>query len=270
MAYRDDQRCHICGAETRVICPRCENAVCAEHTLAGRVEGGSAGARAEAERLARRLGGTDACTACVERELEASQGPFVPILRSSDPIETQMVVEALLEEGFDARSIGTQNAALLGAGQGIFEQRVEVPEPQAEAARELASSLLVEEADEEADEDGGADATPGRQPLRRRGVAAGLAFIFPGASHYYARHPWTGLVLTLTFFAGFFLLAQGAERAAIVLIGGVPLLDLITGQLAVGAYNRGSPRSVAVQLVQGAAMAAVLVLVALLFFNFSS
>ena len=272
MPYRDEQRCHICGAPTRVTCPSCENAVCAEHTLAGRVEGGSARARAEAERLARRVGGTDACTMCVERELEASQGPFVEILRSGDPIQTQMIVEALLEQGFDARALGTQNAALLGAGQHIFDQRIEVPEPQAEAALRvvqdleaaLESPLPEEAADDQHDgEDDEADEAQGRTP-RHRGIAAGLAFIFPGASHYYARHPWVGMFFTVTFFSGLFFFAQGAVHSAAVLLLGTPALDLVAGQFAVGAYNRGMPRSVLIQLVQGVVMSGALLLLATL------
>lgn len=284
MAYRDEQRCHICGELTRTTCPRCQNPVCADHTLAGRAADGPARARADAERLARRLGGMEVCTSCLEREIAASQGPFVAILRTSDPIQTQMIVEALLDEGYDARAIGTQNAALLGAGQNIFEQRIEVPEPQAEAAGALAMALLEQETleelagssdDAEADEAGAAEADEdaddedaddeeGPAPLspRRRGIAAGLAFIFPGASHYYARHPWTGMFLTATFFAGLMLSAREPLRSTAVLLAGAPLLDLVAGQLAVGATNRGAPRSTLFQLVQGAAMAAALGLLA--------
>lgn len=282
MPYRDDRRCHICGATTRTACPSCENAVCAEHTLAGRMEGSSKRARAAAERLARRVGGTEACTDCLEKELEASQGPFVEILRSGDPIQTQMVVEALLEEGFDARAIGTQNAALLGAGQHIFDQRIEVPEPQAEAAVRVVEDLEAaleqaperaeeeqgqvegEEVDDGEDDDGEDDDAPAQRSLRRRGIAAGLAFIFPGASHYYARHPWTGMFFTMTFFAGLFFLAQGAARGAAVLLLGTPALDLIAGQFAVGAYNRGAPRSALIQLVQGVVLGGALLLAATL------
>lgn len=278
MPYRDERRCHICGATTRTTCPSCENAVCAEHTLAGRVEGGSTRAKAEAERLARRVGGTDACTVCLERELEASQGPFVEILRSGDPIQTQMVVEALLEEGFDARALGTQNAALLGAGQHIFDQRIEVPEPQAEAALRVvqdleaaedlpptdasAEDIDAEDGDDDDDEDAD-DAAQGRIP-RRRGIAAGLAFIFPGASHYYARHPWIGMCFTVTFFSGLFFFAQGAAHSAAVLLLGTPALDLVAGQFAVSAYNRGAPRPILIQLVQGVVMSGALFLLATL------
>lgn len=266
MAYRDEQRCHLCGELTRVVCPRCENPVCAEHTLAGRLEGASAAKLAGAERLARRLGGLEACERCVELELEASQGPFVAIMRSGDPIQTQMVVEALLDEGFDARAIGTQNAALLGAGQHIFEQRVEVPEPQAEAALALLADLEAGEpaspdpADpdtEEGDDGEGEDAATSAAP-RRRGIAAGLAFVFPGASHYYAQHPWTGMLLTATFTSGVLTAGQGSLVAGTVMMVGSVLLDLVTGQLAVTAHNRGEPRSIVVQIAQGAVMGGLL------------
>jgi len=267
MPYRDEQRCHLCGALTRVVCPRCENPVCAEHTLASRLEGASAAKQAGAERLARRLGGLEACERCVELELEASQGPFVAIMRSGDPIQTQMAVEALIDEGFDARAIGTQNAALLGAGQHIFEQRVEVPEPQAEAALALLADLEAgqpapgdvadADVDGEDEEEEGGDASSSPAP-RRRGIAAGLAFLFPGASHYYAQHPWTGMLLTATFTAGVLTAGQGSLVAGSVMMVGAVLLDLVTGQLAVSAHNRGRPRSIVVQIAQGAVMGGLL------------
>ena len=306
MPYRDEQRCHLCGELTRVVCPRCANPVCAEHTLAGRLEGASAAKQAGAERLARRLGGLEACERCVELELEASQGPFVAIMRSGDPIQTQMVVEALIDEGFDARAIGTQNAALLGAGQHIFEQRVEVPQPQAEAALAVIDDLEAGQpgpapedlgspgglrppgaddlgspgglrppgaddlgspgglrppgADDIVDADQGEaeDGAAASPAPRRRGIAAGLAFIFPGASHYYAQHPWTGMLLTATFTAGVLTAGQGFLVAGSVMMVGSVLLDLVTGQLAVTAHNRGKPRSIVVQIAQGAVMGGLL------------
>ena len=269
MAYRDQQMCHICGAETRLVCPCCQDAVCEEHTLAGQMEGAPTRQREEAERLARRLGSADACGHCVERELEQSRGPFVELLRSSDPIQTQMVLEALLEEGFDARTFGTQNAALLGAGQNIFEQRIEVPEPQAEAARELAEVLVMpqNQLPEQVEERAGgeeemalveANPGPGVLSLRRKGLAAGLAFIFPGGSHYYTGRPWTGMILTALFFSGLpLIMGQSAGMGAALLLG-VPAADIVGGQVAAGKANRGESASAAAQLGVGMLMGGIL------------
>jgi hypothetical protein len=141
MAYRDERACHICGEETHRVCPSCNNGVCIEHTMQRWLPDEQqldADQRAAARRLAKRLGGVDACSQCVETEIAVTErAPMVAVLRTSDPMQAQMITETLLEEGLDARLFGTQNAALLGAGQYIFEQRVEVPETQAERALEL-------------------------------------------------------------------------------------------------------------------------------------
>lgn len=263
MAYRDDQKCHLCGEPTRLTCPGCQDAVCEAHTLTGQLEGATDQQRQAAERLIRRLGSSDLCEACMADELAASRGPFVEVVRLSDPVTTQMVVAALLEQGLDARAIGTQNAALLGAGQSIFEQRVEVPEAQADRAEALARDLLgsAEElaleddsARAEEEEDSATPITTSLSP-RRRGIAAGLAFIFPGGSHYYARRPWTGLIFTVLFFVAISSLAAGSSTAGVVAALGVPLLDMAGGQAAVGAVNRGEEASMASQLARGLMMA---------------
>lgn len=272
MAYRDDQMCHLCGAETRLACPACQNPVCRGHTLASRVDGARAGEREAAGRLSRRLGGMEACDQCVERELAASSGPFVVISRLGDPIQSQMVVEALHEEGFDARAIGTQNAALLGAGENIFEQRIEVPEPQAEAASELVSCLMEgpggfedsegDEPDAEDAEDAQGSTETSTSP-RRRGIAAGLAFLFPGASHYYLHRPWTGALLSLAFFLGFAVAARGFPLPGAVALMAVPVMDIIGGQVTIAAVNRGEEASALGQIGRGVLLGVLVLALAL-------
>ena len=88
-----------------------------------------------------------------------------------------MIAETLLDEGLDARLLGTQNAALLGAGQCIFEQRIEVPETQAERALELIEALggghgLEQEEEEEEDSE-----ETGAGENRSRKIATGLVVI---------------------------------------------------------------------------------------------
>ncbi len=149
MAYRDDGQCHLCGAETHRSCPQCGRGVCADHAVSSWLEelvadGAGADERAAAERVTKRLGGTDACDTCLEQEILGTRSPAAVIYRSGDPMQAQMIAESLLEAGFDARLLGTRNAALLGVGQMLFEQRIEVPEAQAEAAAALVSSLVDE------------------------------------------------------------------------------------------------------------------------------
>jgi len=125
--------------------------VCEEHTLGARMREVDGYELAQAERLAKRLGGAGACEHCVRAEIKASMGPFVVVFRGGDPIRAEMLLETLLDEGLDARALGTRNAALLGAGQHIFEQRIEVPQPQAARAGSLIDALSGEWAVEASD-----------------------------------------------------------------------------------------------------------------------
>jgi hypothetical protein len=293
MAYRGENRCHICGEDTRTACPRCGNGVCAAHTLGARAEGASAIRVAQAQRLAKRLGGLAACLDCVEQEIAAARGPQVTIFRGHDPLQVQMLAETLLEEGFDARALGTRNAALIGAGQVIFEQRIEVPASQAEEAKALVEALrsAVETGGPSEGADPGSEpgSEPGTEPgsdpgtesdptasvrphdddradvqaalpvgRRRHGVAAGVTFVFPGASHVYTRRPLIGLLLAMTFIAGVVLVLGRAPRAGAAMMLGVPLFDLIGGQFAAAAFNRGERMPWPVQLIHGALQAALL------------
>jgi len=175
MAYRDDRKCHICGAETRLTCPGCQEAVCEAHTLTGQLEDADEQQREAAERLARRLGSADMCEACMASEADASRGRFVEVVRLTDPVTAEMVAQALLDAGLDARAIGsTSNAALLGAGQSIFEQRIEVPEAQAERAEAMARELLDTEHQLEVEEDPEEEGDAANVSLRPKGVAIGL------------------------------------------------------------------------------------------------
>jgi hypothetical protein len=144
MAYRGPDRCHVCGEKAEAACPSCGNGVCNAHTLTGRLaerDRTPAGLLAHLERAAKRLGGPEVCQPCLDRD-HAEAGPPVTVHRAGDPIEAEMLVEALQDAGYDARALGTRNASLLGAGQHIFDQRVEVPEGQAEGAQELIAELL--------------------------------------------------------------------------------------------------------------------------------
>ncbi len=268
MAYRDDQKCHICGEETRLICPGCQDAVCEAHSLAARMQQASGQQLEAAERLARRLGSADMCAECMAEELATSSGPFVEVVRLTDPVTAEMLVAAMLERGLDARALGTHNAALLGAGDSIFEQRIEVPEAQAAEAEALARDLL-ETADldgaaerEDDEEEALAPAGPTGLSPRRRGIAAGLCCIFPGGGHYYVRRPWTGAMLTALFLLSLVLLFGGAGRAGAAAFFGVPALDMAGSQAILDAVNRGERASLVSQLARGFMLVAAALAVA--------
>lgn len=278
MAYRGEKSCGICGAQTVSVCPRCGRGVCNAHTLLALLEGRSAGEVRAGQRLAKRLGGPGVCVDCVAEETEAARGPFVEIFRSTDPLQAQMIAESLLDEGFDARALGTTGAALIGAGQHIFEQRIEVPEVQADDARALIEALLdgsggvdevelAERARETADAAGASGEPPTATPQcapRRRAVAAGVVFLFPGGAHLYAWRPITGLILAAVWVVGLVLLLQQQLRFGGTLIAAVWGQDLIGGQAAVSAHNRGERRTRAAQLLDGMLAAVISVAIAAL------
>jgi len=182
------------------------------------------------------------------------------IYSSTDPIEAQMLRELLEAKGITARLLGTRDAALMGAGQHIFQQRIEVPEEQAQEAEELIAAILTQvdgrdgpyrgEATPRAaeGEEAGVRAAPpsgdGEEPRdrlrpRRRVLAAGVAFCWPGASHLYMGRPWTAGFLMLSFGAG--LMGLFVDRPALgglVMMGSVAA-DVAGGQLAIAAQRRG-------------------------------
>src|SRR5262245_51134355 len=125
--------------------------------------------------------------------------PYAVVHRTHDPLEVEIAVDLLENNGIPARAFGTRNAALIGAGQHIFEQRVEVPESRVAEAAELISAMLSGSRP--------VDEPPPAPSPRRALLAAGVVFVFPGAGHFYARRHAAGLVLAL---------AQLAAIAAVV------------------------------------------------------
>jgi hypothetical protein len=205
----------------------------------------------------------------------------VTVYRGTDPIQAQILKDLLLENGFDARLLGTRNASLLGAGQLIFQQRIEVPAFQAQEAEALVEAFQVggegelegfpdpETDDDDTDE---GDPEPAEEepseprPVgKSRVLAAGIVWVLPGASHLYARRPWTAGCLLACFVVGMMTaLNFGTEMAGAALMVGALLGDLVGGQLAVAAFNRGRTVSLLGQLLQGALIAAILASMALL------
>jgi hypothetical protein len=87
-------------------------------------------------------------------------------------------------------------------------------------------------------------------------LAAGAAFVLPGGSHVYARHPWAGLILAAGYVATLVVMIAGARRHVIVAsgaftFGALILADLLGGQLAVRRANQGVLPSRARQLLRG-------------------
>jgi hypothetical protein len=101
-----------------------------------------------------------------------------------------------------------------------------------------------------------------RRPL----LAAGAAFVIPGGSHVYARHPWSGLVLAGGYLLALGVLLAGARHHAVVAAGGLTLAalltaDLVAGQLAVRRANLGLRASRSRQLLRGLVLVALATIV---------
>jgi hypothetical protein len=117
---------------------------------------------------------------------------FTTVHVTTDPVEAEMLAEALRSEAIDAR-VAHVNSALLGAGPQLFDIRVDVADESVAQARAILEDLrhpgLVEELS--AAHAAGADEAPGARNPRR----AGVGLLFPGAGHFAAGLPWTALTL---------------------------------------------------------------------------
>lgn len=91
-----------------------------------------------------RLGGENVCRYCLEQAPAVSE-PWIVVYRGSDVLEAQLLFGLLRSDGFAARLLGTQTAALLGAAQHVFELRIEVASPEADEAFALISAFRREE-----------------------------------------------------------------------------------------------------------------------------
>lgn len=70
---------------------------------------------------------------------------FKVVYSGGDPLEAQLLQEILLDNQLNSRLMGTLSPALVGAGQMIFEQRIEVPAVEVEQARGLIEAFLADE-----------------------------------------------------------------------------------------------------------------------------
>ena len=178
---------------------------------------------------------------------------FQTIHRTSDPIEAEILADLLAQRGIDARVLGTRHGALIGVAQHILQLRIEVPPHQAAAACELVDAYLAAgRGSDEAHAEG--DGEPKRvEPARLRPVlGAGIVAVFPGGGHFYARRPAAGLVVVLGYLGAFSTLVVEYDReralAALILVFGMMCYDLVGGQIALRAFNRGVRASITRQL----------------------
>lgn len=176
---------------------------------------------------------------------------YVTVHKTNDPIEAEMLEELLRDSGIDVRLLGTRNAALLGAAQHIMNLRLEVPAEQAERAKELLKAYTTkgeptpqqptDHPEAQATDDEEKDWAQHREKLSHV-KAAGATIVIFGGSHMYARRSYTSLFIAvgqLVAFAGLLFGSYLEHNAATLLFFGLLLFDLVFGQLAVRAWNRG-------------------------------
>ncbi len=174
--------------------------------------------------------------------------PRVTLHRGHDPVAAEILVDLLEQAGVPARRFGGSPGAPFGSA--LVETRVDVPaEHEDEARRVLAAHAgAVALPDEE-------PAEPAADPALRPLLAAGVTPICPGAAHVYARRPLLGAVILAGQSAAIALMFVAGRRpaaAAALFACGLFLFDLVGGQLAVRAHNRGARRGRAWQLATGA------------------
>src|SRR5581483_5183158 len=183
------------------------------------------------------------------------------VFRTKDPVEGELVLGLLTQEGVDARLLGTRNAALIGVAANVFDLKIEVPREDADEAAEIIDAYVKGEraqpgGDDAGGEEAGGDEAGDDEPPRRRPLlAAGASLLVPGGGHFYARRIVTGLVIVLGHVGGFAALAQGAyveSTCGWLIIVGLIAADLAGGQFAVRAWNRGARPSAWRELAAGA------------------
>ncbi len=199
---------------------------------------------------------------------------FVIVHRSSDPILIEHLGEMLRESGVSARVLGTRDAALIGVGRSIVELNITVPEVQAGEAADFIEAFFADEGavllqregllDEDDDEE-----EESFDDRKLSPTLAGVAVLFCGLGHVYARRRVTGALLALTFVGLMLGGARLTEHGGLLRPMAIPLalfalvlFDLIGSQFAVRAHNRGTRRSTSQQMVRAAVFVALAAVVA--------
>jgi hypothetical protein len=143
--------------------------------------------------------------------------------------------------------VGRGSAALLGAGDAIIEQLLEVDADHLEHARELLADAHQNHDDDDDPEPPRAEAAT----LKQHFMAAGLSLVFPGLGIAYAGLPLAGVALVIGSIAS--LLAPDQGAAAGIFGQLLPrLVDFAGAQLLlnhVGRRRHGLATQAAVALV---------------------
>jgi len=164
---------------------------------------------------------------------------FTTVHVTTDPVEGEMLAEALRGEAIDAR-VEHVNSALLGAGPQLFEIRVLVADESVAQARAILEDLrhpaLAEELSRApAAEDEDADDVPA--PAARDPRKAGIGLLLPGAGHFYAGLPWTALTLAIGIFYAIVVLRFRPEQAFVSNLAFATIFTIVIADV-VGAWRQ--------------------------------
>ena len=184
--------------------------------------------------------------------------PYVTVFSSYDPVLPQLLGDLLQRNDIPVRLLGTRSGAAIGVGQVIAEQHLQVPSSRAVEATSVLEAFVDEplEADEPHEDDGDAPAGLAASEQRSPLLAAGAIIAVFGGSHLYCRRPWTAVMIAGGQLAALYHLGSTSWTVmvtGVIMIWALLALDLIGGQLAVRAHNRGVRRSPWRQLAVGAA-----------------
>lgn len=158
------------------------------------------------------------------------------IFRSFDPISVELAEAHLRAAEIPFIRLGRGNAALLGVGNSIVEQSLQVDAEHAERARELLTVVAAGEParlDEGPQEEGQKVA-----PAKLQFIGGGLSLLWPGLGLAYAGFPLTGLAL-----AGwaFFAFATASQDPLVFFVFGALLpriVDLVATQHWLRRFGR--------------------------------
>ncbi|HMI90462.1 MAG TPA: DUF2007 domain-containing protein [Polyangiales bacterium] len=159
------------------------------------------------------------------------------VYRGYDPVELEMVEAQLRAADVPYVRLGRGNAAMLGVGNYIMEQLIEVPAEHVDEARALVSAARADDDELDttgADEDLSAlDPGRSRASLKQHLTALGLSLVFPGLASAYAGFPWLGFAVLGWSFAVMVSAGNGPNPAASIVLSQVATraIELIATQL---------------------------------------
>lgn len=170
------------------------------------------------------------------------------VYRGYDPVALELVEAQLRAEDIEFVRLGRGNAPLLGVGNHVVEQRIEVAAEDAQRAREIIAELA------HAVDEGPHEDPVGAAPLqglawREHVMALGASLVWSGFGTGYVGTGAAAVVLALWPFAGILLTDRFPSSGALGLFAIVAprIVDLGYSQVRLHFYGRSRP-SLAAQL----------------------